>query len=123
MAPTPFHTPLRIRYGETDQMGVVHHASFLGYLEDARTFFMQKLGYRWATSEELTKAREAATPGSVNKWFPVNRLIPRGLPYLVNEYGFDTANNTSSNYFTTSTSSSYLNRIKHGSRAWWVVKE
>jgi len=51
MVPTPFHTPLRIRYGETDQMGVVHHASFLGYLEDARTLFMQELGHSYAELE------------------------------------------------------------------------
>ena len=28
---------LSVRYAETDQMGVVHHASYLVYLEEART--------------------------------------------------------------------------------------
>ena len=51
MASTPFKIPLRIRYGETDQMGVVHHASFLGYLEDARTLFMEELGHSYAELE------------------------------------------------------------------------
>ena len=51
MASNPFNIPLRIRYGETDQMGVVHHASFLGYLEDARTLFMEELGHSYAELE------------------------------------------------------------------------
>ncbi|MDE0890715.1 MAG: thioesterase family protein [Planctomycetota bacterium] len=51
MAPKTFKIPLHIRYGETDQMGVVHHASFLAYLEDARTRFMEALGHSYAELE------------------------------------------------------------------------
>ena len=29
--------PFTVRYAETDMMGVVHHANYLLYLEDART--------------------------------------------------------------------------------------
>jgi hypothetical protein len=46
-------------------------------------------GYRWATPEEVTKAREAATPGAVNNWTASNQVKPRNLPGKVNEYGFD----------------------------------
>jgi hypothetical protein len=81
--------------------------------ETGRTFFIQKLGHRWATSEELTKAREAASPGNVNKWEPVKPIQPRNLPYVVNEFSFDTGDNTSWDNFSN----------RHGSRAWWVVKE
>lgn len=35
---------LRVRYGETDQMGVVHHANYLLYLEEARTAYMAGFG-------------------------------------------------------------------------------
>jgi acyl-CoA thioester hydrolase len=35
---------LRVRYGETDQMGVVHHANYLLYMEEARTAFMASVG-------------------------------------------------------------------------------
>jgi len=45
--------------------------------------------YRWATPEEVTKAREAATPGAVNNWTASNQVKPRNLPGKVNEYGFD----------------------------------
>ena len=51
--------------------------------------FMEVLGYRFATSEEVTKAREAATPGSVNNWTASRQIKPRNLPGAVNEYGFD----------------------------------
>jgi hypothetical protein len=46
-------------------------------------------GYRWATTAEVTKAREAATPGGVNNWTATNQVKPRNLPGKVNEYGFD----------------------------------
>ena len=45
--------------------------------------------YRFATSAEVTKAREAATPGGVNNWSATNQVKPRNLPGKVNEYGFD----------------------------------
>ena len=46
-------------------------------------------GYKFATSAEVTKAREAATPGAVNNWTASNQVKPRNLPGSVNEYGFD----------------------------------
>ena len=46
-------------------------------------------GYRWATTAEVTKAREAATPGAVNNWTASVQVKPRNLPGKVNEYGFD----------------------------------
>jgi hypothetical protein len=45
--------------------------------------------YRCATSAEVNKAREAATPGGVNNWTATNQVKPRNLPGKVNEYGFD----------------------------------
>ncbi|MEG2533189.1 MAG: hypothetical protein RSB04_09300 [Gordonibacter sp.] len=29
--------PIAVRYGETDMMGIVYHANYLLYFEDART--------------------------------------------------------------------------------------
>ena len=40
----PHELTIRVRYSETDQMGVVHHASFLVYLEEGRTALMRDLG-------------------------------------------------------------------------------
>ena len=42
---------IRVRYAETDQMGVVHHASFLLYMEDARTGLMAERGLAYAELE------------------------------------------------------------------------
>jgi acyl-CoA thioester hydrolase len=42
---------LRVRYGETDQMGRVHHANFLLYLEEARTRMLAELGWPYAQLE------------------------------------------------------------------------
>ncbi|HVW35606.1 MAG TPA: thioesterase family protein [Acidimicrobiia bacterium] len=35
---------LRVRFCETDAMGVVHHASYLAYLEEARVEYLRALG-------------------------------------------------------------------------------
>ncbi len=55
-----------------------------------REHLMKTMGYRFATPGEVTKARQAATPGSVNKWTAKRPVKPRNLPKKVNEYGFDT---------------------------------
>jgi len=43
---------LRVRYAETDQMGVAHHASYLIYLEEARTRMMEARGCSYAECEK-----------------------------------------------------------------------
>lgn len=42
---------VRVRYGETDQMGVVHHGNFLNYFELGRTELMRHLGFPYAELE------------------------------------------------------------------------
>lgn len=42
------HTPIRVRYGETDMMGVVYHANYLLYFEDARIDFLNALDFSYA---------------------------------------------------------------------------
>jgi len=44
------HT-LRVRYGETDQMGVVYHANYLVYMEEGRTHLMESLGASYSEVE------------------------------------------------------------------------
>ena len=41
-----------VRYSETDQMGVVHHANYLLYLEQARIEWLKKLGFSYAQMEQ-----------------------------------------------------------------------
>ena len=45
-------TPIKVRYGETDMMGVVYHANYLLYFEDARTDFLEKIGFPYAEIEK-----------------------------------------------------------------------
>lgn len=42
---------LRVRYGESDQMGVVHHANYVLYAEEARTELMRQAGCSYAQME------------------------------------------------------------------------
>lgn len=44
--------PFTIRYAETDMMGVVHHANYVLYFEDARTKLLEDLGYPYSRIEE-----------------------------------------------------------------------
>lgn len=43
---------LRVRYAETDAMGVVYHANYLIWLEVGRTEFIREMGYPYAKMEE-----------------------------------------------------------------------
>ena len=40
----PFTHRLRVRFCETDAMGVVHHASYLAYLEETRVEYLRAIG-------------------------------------------------------------------------------
>lgn len=50
-AHAPFVHRLRTRYGETDQMGRIHHANFLLYLEEARTRMLAHAGVPYGELE------------------------------------------------------------------------
>ena len=43
---------VRVRYGETDQMGVVYHPNYLLYFETARTELLRKAGIVYADLEK-----------------------------------------------------------------------
>lgn len=45
-------TSLRVRYAETDQMGVAHHANYLIWCEAARTDHMRAQGVSYRALEE-----------------------------------------------------------------------
>jgi acyl-CoA thioester hydrolase len=64
------NTTFHVRYAETDQMGVVHHAAYLVWLEEGRSAWMrahgssyaqfEKEGLRLAVSEVKIMYRQAA---------------------------------------------------------------
>lgn len=41
----PFRHTVRVRFAETDAMGIVHHAAYLPYLEEARVEYLRHLGH------------------------------------------------------------------------------
>ena len=44
-------TPLRVRYVETDQMGVVYHSNYLIWFEVGRVEFLRQLGFTYRDME------------------------------------------------------------------------
>ncbi len=48
--------PLRVRYSETDKMGVVHHANYLIWFEIGRTEFCRARGFSYRDMEENESA-------------------------------------------------------------------
>lgn len=47
-----YSSTLRVRYAETDQMGVVHHGNYAQYLELARIEWMEQFGVSYKGMEE-----------------------------------------------------------------------
>lgn len=43
---------VRVRYSETDQMGVVYHSNYLNYLELSRVEWLRDLGFSYAELEK-----------------------------------------------------------------------
>ena len=49
---TVVETRLRVRYAETDQMGVVYHSNFIIWMEVGRVEMMRALGYTYRDMEQ-----------------------------------------------------------------------
>lgn len=45
-------TKIRVRYGETDQMGVVYHANYATYFEVGRTEWLRQYGITYKSMED-----------------------------------------------------------------------
>src|SRR5256885_8698410 len=43
---------IRVRYAETDQMGLLHHANYLVYFEQGRTELLRQQGYTYKDLED-----------------------------------------------------------------------
>ena len=52
-APLRIATDVEVRYAETDQMGVVHHANYIVWFELARTRLCEHSGFHYADIERL----------------------------------------------------------------------
>lgn len=54
--PVVHRTLVRVRYGETDQMGVVYHGSYVAYVECGRTELMREHGIHYRAMEDAGMA-------------------------------------------------------------------
>ncbi len=52
MSIPPFEIQVRVRYKETDQMGVLYHGNYFTFFEIARTELLRSLGYSYREVEE-----------------------------------------------------------------------
>jgi acyl-CoA thioester hydrolase len=60
-----FSHRLRTRFAETDAMGIIHHAAYLPYLEEARVEYLRAIGHPYDA------VRAAGVDGSEGREFPV----------------------------------------------------
>jgi len=62
---TPRHeTTVRVRYAETDRMGVVYHANYFQYFEEGRTELMRSMGATYRSLEERGYALAVVEAGA-----------------------------------------------------------
>ncbi len=47
-----FSIKIKVRYCETDQMGLVHHGSYINYFEEARIAWISNLGLSYSEMEK-----------------------------------------------------------------------
>ena len=47
-----FSIEIKVRYCETDQMGLVHHGSYINYFEEARISWISNLGFSYSEMEK-----------------------------------------------------------------------
>ena len=43
---------IKVNYYETDKMGVVHHSNYIRYFEEARTYFLEEIGFPYSKIEQ-----------------------------------------------------------------------
>lgn len=72
---------LRVRYSETDQMGIVYHANYLVWCEIGRTELMRELGYAYADVERagirLAVAEACVRYGQAARYDDALRVVTR----------------------------------------------
>jgi acyl-CoA thioester hydrolase len=78
---------LQVRYGETDQMGVVYHANYLTWFEVGRTEFLRHSGLTYRELEEkgvLLPVAEATLryklPARYDDWVEIRTRIEELTP-------------------------------------------
>lgn len=78
---------IRVRYAETDRMGLLHHANYLVYFEQARIELLRSLGGNYKTLEDegyllvLTKAEvRYRSPAYYDDLLTIRTTVTRTTP-------------------------------------------
>jgi len=87
----PHQTRLRVRYAETDQMGVVYYANYLVWMEVARVEYCKALGFSYESMERedgiflaVTEARcRYLYPARFDQEVIVETLVAAAHPRMV----------------------------------------
>ncbi|MDP9267848.1 MAG: acyl-CoA thioesterase [Acidobacteriota bacterium] len=69
---TTGETKLRVRYAETDQMGVVYHSNFLVWFEVGRVELLRQMGFRYRDMEEQDDCHIAVVDARVRYKAPAH---------------------------------------------------
>ena len=64
---------LRTRFAETDAMGIIHHAAYLPYLEEARVEYLRSIGH----SYDAVRAEDGTDCGTGGRDFAVLEVALR----------------------------------------------
>ena len=75
-------TTIRVRYAETDRMGLVHHANYLVYFEQARTELLRSCG---AHEAYLRTHRGSASDERAAGFLLLDRLFPRSIVFALGQ--------------------------------------
>jgi acyl-CoA thioester hydrolase len=75
---------LRVRYAETDRMGLLHHANYLVYFEQGRTELLRERGYSYKDLEDqgfllvLTEVHvRYRSPARYDDWLTLRTTVAR----------------------------------------------
>jgi len=56
---------VRTRFAETDAMGIIHHAAYLPYLEEARVAYLRSIGHPYDAMREGNSGGDGAGGGGI----------------------------------------------------------
>ncbi|MBL4663249.1 MAG: acyl-CoA thioesterase [Flavobacteriaceae bacterium] len=110
-------TKLRVRYGETDQMGIVYYGNYAQFLEQGRTEWLRKLGfsYKWMEENDIILP---VTNLNINYKLPAryDDIISittslRKIPAFKIEFDYQIHNETGDLLVTASTTLVFINSI------------
>lgn len=110
-------TKLRVRYGETDQMGVVYYGNYAQYLEQGRTEWLRELGfsYKWMEENDIhlpvvNLTVDYKKPARYDDVISVKTIL-RKTPTIKIEFDYEIRNEKDELLVTASTTLVFINSI------------